>query len=729
MIVKKKNLKNAPNVKDFKKQAINTTDVAFIVVGEDAWSYAGKEGKYILSHYGTLKDKFGVFLPEKPIVLGPTQIEQISSLRIIPENHERVRIMEAGEFSPIKKTALLLNLAQNSKANDVVFVDLLGEPLEDVSAYLEKLRTDSEELAFAEQLVGYEPDIETHKEPYVDEREEGKLSGLFYVVPKVDRDTGAVINEKLSWICSPLTLVGNGRNDSGDYYYLFKWKHFSQKESHIEAVSLADFGTEAGWRQLKRKGLLMTAKNLTNHLVEHFHVLSRQAPFWKVTASTGWQNSAYLLPSGEIIGEPSKPIYFNGESGSASGYRTKGTLNDWQREIAQNLKGNTSMMLGVAVALAAPLLAILGRDSFGVHLYAESSKGKTTILNIANSLYGDPDKIKLSWSATAVGVKNEAAARNDGLITLDEIGQAKDAKNLEAIAYDLFNETGKLQGKKEGGNKDINRWKVTAISTGEKDLETQLALQGVKVHAGQLVRLINIPLEEAKNLHYFTNNKSHADHLNESVKEYYGTAGREWIAFLAKNAELAKESYKIIRKKWADLADNMSGQVQRVATDRFAVLETALHLASHITQWSIEESQQVILKNFLNWKEEYGENSREETKLIANLMDWITMNEGAFVEYPTDQNAKTPNKVYGIKILEDEFRGEGGYFYVIPQAFKEATQGYPRNMALKILANAKILQSPTTPEKGYEYQFKVPKKMLGRQIRAYKITPILEETH
>lgn len=46
---------------------------------------------------------------------------------------------------------------------------------------------------------------------------------------------------------------------------------------------------------------------------------------------------------------------------------------------------------------------------------------------------------------------NEAAARNDGFLTLDEIGQqAKDARNLEAIAYDLFNETGKIQGKKKG---------------------------------------------------------------------------------------------------------------------------------------------------------------------------------------------------------------------------------------------------------------------------------------
>lgn len=68
------------------------------------------------------------------------------------------------------------------------FVDLLGEPLEDVSAYLEKLRTDSEDLAFAEQVVGYEPDIEATKSLIFDERE-GKLNGLFYVVPKVNPGT------------------------------------------------------------------------------------------------------------------------------------------------------------------------------------------------------------------------------------------------------------------------------------------------------------------------------------------------------------------------------------------------------------------------------------------------------------------------------------------------------------------------------------------------------------
>ncbi|PRJ55648.1 hypothetical protein BV097_00045 [Haemophilus influenzae] len=383
------------------------------------------------------------------------------------------------------------------------------------------------------------------------------------------------------------------------------------------------------------------------------------------------------------------------------------------------------MMIGVAVALAAPMLSLLGRESFGVHLFAESSKGKSTTLNIANSIYGNPEKIKLSWSTTATGVKNEAAARNDGFITLDEIGQAKDGKNLETIAYDLFNETDKIRGEKEGGNRQIKRWKVSALSTGEKDLETQLRLQGAKVHAGQLVRLLNVPLEEANHLHHFPNNKAHADHLNEKVQECFGVIGREWIAFLSNNADAVKSTYKIIRQKWLDLSNNMSGQVQRVAGDRFAVLETALYLAKDLTQWTEEESAQAILKNFLNWKEEFGENSREETSIIQSIISWLLVNESRFVQYPPDPMANMPLKIAGVRVLADEAAKEDEYYFIIPKVFNEVMDGYPKKMALNVLVNAGIMATPAKPEANYDHQFKVPKKMIGKTFRAYKITPVL----
>lgn len=72
------------------------------------------------------------------------------------------------------------------------------------------------------------------------------------------------------------------------------------------------------------------------------------------------------------------------------------------------------MMLGVVCALAAPLIGLIGAESFGVHLFGKSSAGKTTIANIASSIYGEPDLIRLSWNGTSLGLINEAAARNDG---------------------------------------------------------------------------------------------------------------------------------------------------------------------------------------------------------------------------------------------------------------------------------------------------------------------------
>ena len=46
------------------------------------------------------------------------------------------------------------------------------------------------------------------------------------------------------------------------------------------------------------------------------------------------------------------------------------------REIAQNVRGNASMMIGVAVALAAPMLSLLGRGIFWRAFIRRKLKGE-----------------------------------------------------------------------------------------------------------------------------------------------------------------------------------------------------------------------------------------------------------------------------------------------------------------------------------------------------------------
>lgn len=716
--------KQLPKVPHFDEQGRVAYEHIFAIIGSKAF-YAWGKGNGL--EWGLLRDKLGLDKGYKPIILDSEKLTNACNYQILKDDVHAVTFCRFGEVSKEQETALLLAIAKKSNAKKVFFADSLGEKEQDLSSYILRLREDEEARKAAEMVTqAIEQSPTSRTEPYVDYREKGKIKGLFSIKPKMNKDSYE-ITEKEDWICDKLELVGEGKTLSGEYYYLFQWQNQDEKTPRTVAIAREDFGTDSGWKMLKAQGLKMTqGAGLTQRLTEHFHFNGDHFTQWTVTNVTGWINGAYLLPNGEIIGTPTKPIYFTDRSSSSLGYTTSGTLADWQREIAQNVKGNASMMLGVAVALAAPMISILGRESFGVHLFAESSKGKSTTLNIANSIYGNPEKIKLSWSTTATGVKNEAAARNDGFITLDEIGQAKDAKELGSIAYDLFNETDKTRGEKEGGNRQTKRWKVTALSTGEKDLETQLRLQNVKVHAGQLVRLLNIPLEEAHNIHQFPNNKAHADHLNEKVQECFGVIGREWIAYLANNTETIKTTFKAIRQKWLDLSSNMSGQVQRVAGDRFAILETALHLAKDLTQWTDEENAQAILKNFLNWKEEFGENSREEKSIIDSLTDWLLVNESCFIEYPADPNAKTPPKIAGVRVLADGKERE--YYFIYTKVFDEITDGFPKNMVRNVLFNSGIMKKPTTPQKGYnEYLFKIPAKMLGKSPRAYKIMPFLDE--
>ncbi|WP_231360151.1 DUF927 domain-containing protein, partial [Escherichia coli] len=101
--------------------------------------------------------------------------------------------------------------------------------------------------------------------------------------------------------------------------------------------------------------------------------------------------------------------------------------------------------------------------------------------------------LKLSWDATRYGLTVEAAARNDGFIPIDEIGQGGRISDVAQSAYSLFNGVGRIQGCKDGGNRAVVRSRIAALSTGEEDFETFLIKGGVTPKAGQLVRLLSVP--------------------------------------------------------------------------------------------------------------------------------------------------------------------------------------------------------------------------------------------
>lgn len=72
----------------------------------------------------------------------------------------------------------------------------------------------------------------------------------------------------------------------------------------------------------------------------------------------------------------------------------------------------------------------------------------------------------------------------------------------------------------------MKSWETVVISTGEKSVETFLAGAGIKVKAGQLVRLLNIPVTRPTELYGYASGKDHADAMKAGWLEHHGAAGR-----------------------------------------------------------------------------------------------------------------------------------------------------------------------------------------------------------
>ncbi|MDS0272071.1 TOPRIM and DUF927 domain-containing protein [Klebsiella quasipneumoniae] len=552
---------------------------------------------------------------------------------------------------------------------------------------------------------------------------ESRADGVFWVTPKVDKDSGEVINQE-AWLCSPLEVVGTGRDDK-DQYLIIRWQAFGVSALTTAAIPLADIGEREGWRTLKAGGINVTTKSSLRAILADWLQRSGARELWRVAHATGWQCGAYIMPDGEVIGTPEHPVLFNGRSSAAAGYTVKGTAEDWRGSVAHLVAGNYSMMTATAAALAAPLIGLAGADGFGIHFYEQSSAGKTTTANVASSLYGNPDLLRLTWYGTALGLANEAAAHNDGLMPLDEVGQGSDPVSVSQSAYALFNGVGKLQGAKEGGNRDLKRWRTVAISTGEMDLETFIAGAGRRTKAGQLVRLLNIPLSKAVRFHEHRNGKQHADALKEAYQHHHGAAGRLWIKWLADHQQQATEAVRECEARWRSLIPADYGeQVHRVAA-RFAILEAALLLSAGITGWDAQTCRDAVQHSYNAWLREFGTGNKEHQQIIEQTEAFLNAyGLSRFAPFPYSPADLPIKELAGYRRRQGEHDESPISFYTFPATFeKEIAAGFNHKQFAEVLKRAGML---TPPSSGRGYQRKSP-RIQGRQINVYVLNYLPED--
>ncbi len=334
----------------------------------------------------------------------------------------------------------------------------------------------------------------------------------------------------------------------------------------------------------------------------------------------------------------------------------------------------------LTISLSSALVALLepqlhtGTPIF--HIFGDSSEGKTTGLQLAASVWANPEPGRgtfLSWNSTDNFMLSVLNGNFGVSIAFDESGAVR-KRDYTSIIYCLS------QGIDRGRlNKDSNRtspklWSTVVLSSGENSL-IDASNQNSGLRA-RVIEFLNLPI---------TVSASHAEELKTFSYKNYGILGREFVAVLqAYPQELLLKLHNEWQEAFLENVASAKNIVKRLICILSIILTTA-QIVNEKLDMSLDLS---LIANFLaNYLSEIDRDSLSLTQRAYNvLLDWISghphliaklgdsgLPTGAVARMVKQNEIAIKSSYFQKLLLENDFSD----VKVVAQAFKHAGLLHP----------------------------------------------------
>ncbi|WJS87507.1 hypothetical protein NEE10_06140 [Glaesserella parasuis] len=169
-------------------------------------------------------------------------MENVHQYRIAPKKAYIITIQRANHGEDVSgeiMAKLYLNLAKNTQAKIIHYIDEAEQHLEDLSGYIERIRQGeamAENVAEVTASDDVNADIDKHQ-AYIEKRTENGIEGLYRITPKYDKDTGGLLSERTEWLSDVISVVGIGQSEA-EHYLVLEWTPEGKTQPVKEALSL-----------------------------------------------------------------------------------------------------------------------------------------------------------------------------------------------------------------------------------------------------------------------------------------------------------------------------------------------------------------------------------------------------------------------------------------------------------------------------------------------------------
>lgn len=324
---------------------------------------------------------------------------------------------------------------------------------------------------------------------------------------------------------------------------------------------------------------------------------------------------AFVLGRRSILKDREEPIEFLtpdvGDQQIINAFEAAGNLDLWI-EMLKRCIGYDGVMLAIYATFCGPVLELLRSKGFTYHTWGRSSIGKTILLNICASIWGDPSKLLQSWNQREVATERRMAICNETAIFLDELKQAIRKEDIERTLYAVTNGHGRGRGSLKGQQKTLF-WQLVLLSTGEMPATHTASDEG-----GQ-ARVINV-----RDHLFGPGNRDLVRELELIARHNYGLAGAYFVRHA--DSKRIQERHQYYLKMISKLAQ--TDIAYRIGNNLAVILAVGdeVNEMFSLTQESAGEIVGELIGELL---QEASTIDRANAAL-TQVVEWALANEGMF---------------------------------------------------------------------------------------------------
>ena len=223
-------------------------------------------------------------------------------------------------------------------------------------------------------------------------------------------------------------------------------------------------------------------------------------------------------------------------------YAVTGDKAKWDRAFNIILNSGADRQMLLALGIATPLMAFSKLNAVIVHMLSESGTGKSTTADMISSIWGNPEKLRMSVNDTTNAQENQAAITGSLPLVLDEMTQLDGKAVLQRVhAFTAGREKQRLTQNGKANRGDLF-WNFLVFCSSNTSMVGRL-LDNDSTDSGGVARVFEVALsdlpmsedQQYKNKSVLSDMFDNYGWLGQRLAQYYADGSLDgWRQLVAK---------------------------------------------------------------------------------------------------------------------------------------------------------------------------------------------------